>query len=85
MITLIFIGIIMLGLGIAMVVFRRQIYNFTGYIDFVEGWFPGGTNAFILVAGCALVLLGILFITGLGGSITSPINDQLKAVFGGVK
>jgi hypothetical protein len=75
----------MLGLGVALVVFRRQVYNFTGYIDFVEGWFPGGTNSFLLIFGLFLVLLGILFITGLGNSITGPITDQLKSVFGGFK
>lgn len=81
----IFLGLLMLVIGVVIVVFRRNIYNFTGYIDFVEGWFPGGTNTFILFFGLALVLLGIFFITGVGSSITAPINDQLKAVFGGVK
>ena len=81
----ILIGLIMLGLGMLLVIFRRQVYNFTGYIDFVQNWFPGGTNSFLLVFGCALVLLGILFITGVGNWLTAPINDQLKAVFGGIK
>lgn len=82
---LILIGLIMLALGILMVVFRRQIYNFTGYIEFVESWFPGGTNAFLLVFGCLLVLVGALFVTGIGNSITDPISQQLKSVFGGLK
>lgn len=82
---LILAGLIMLALGVLLVVFRRQVYNFTGYIDFVQSWFPGGTNSFIMIFGLALVLLGILFITGIGGSFTSPISDQLKSVFGGLK
>jgi hypothetical protein len=82
---LILIGLLMMAIGILMVVFRRQIYNFTGYIDFVEGWFPGGTNSFILFFGLALILVGILFIVGIGGSLLQPIGNSLKGSFGSTK
>ena len=75
----------MLALGIVMVIFRQQIYNFTGQIDFIESWFPGGTHSAEMVFGLALCLLGILFITGVGSWLTGPITDQLRGVTGGLK
>jgi len=78
----ILLGLLFLGLGIAMVVFAQQIWNFTGAIDFVEKYMPGNTKAFIQLVGVVIVILSLFFITGLGSTITGPIGDTLGKLFG---
>ncbi len=78
----ILLGLGFLVIGVLLVVFAQQVWNFTGAIEFVESKFPGNTKAFIQLTGVILILLGILFMTGLGESITSPIGDTLGKAFG---
>lgn len=78
----ILLGLGFLVVGVLLVVFAQQVWNFTGAIDFVESKFPGNTKAFIQLTGVILILLGILFITGLGETITGPIGETLGKAFG---
>ncbi len=64
-----------------MLVFNQQIYNFTGAIDFIEKHAPGYTQGFIKLFSVVLVFLGILFFTGLGGFITTPIFQGIQNTF----
>ena len=79
---LIILGLVMLVIGALMVVFAQQVWDFTGAIDFVESKFPGNTKAFIQIVGVVLVIIGLLFLTGVGGFITQPIFDQVSHLFG---
>ncbi len=78
----ILLGLGFLVVGVLLVVFAQQVWNFTGAIDFVESKFPGNTKAFIQLTGVILILLGILFITGLGENLTGPIGETLGKAFG---
>ncbi len=71
----------MVVLGTLTLVFSKQVYDFTGGIDFVESHFPGNTSAFIKLFGVVLVLLGILFFTGVGGFITKPLFEGIRNTF----
>ena len=82
---MIFTGLILLALGVVTVIFAQNIWNFTGAIDFVENKFPGNTKAFIQLSGIVLVILGLLFLTGLGDGFTGPIGETLGKVFSGGK
>lgn len=76
------IGIALLGIGICFVIFAQNIWNFTGSIDFVEKYFPGNTRAFIQLVGVIMVILGMLFITGLASWLTEPLADTIGKLFG---
>lgn len=71
----------MIVLGTLDLVFARQVYNFTGAIDFVESHFPGYTQGFIKLVGVVLVIVGLLFFTGVGGSITGPLFEGIQHTF----
>ena len=75
MITQIIIGIIMVLVGILIVVFSEQIFNFTGSIGFVENHFPGNSRAFIKLMGILLVLLGVMTFSGLWAVIFKPLGS----------
>lgn len=79
---MILMGLAFLVIGIATVVFAQNIWNFTGGIDFVENHLPGDTKAFIQFVGVITILLGMLFITGLGGWLTGPIGESVGRLFG---
>lgn len=79
---MILLGIVFLALGILMVVFAQNIWNFTGNIPTVENLFAGSTKGFIQLCGIALILLGMLFATGLAGWLTAPIADTLRSLTG---
>jgi len=78
-------GLVLLPIGICFVIFAQNIWNFTGSIDFVEKYFPGNTRAFIQLLGIVMVLLGMLFITGLGEWLTGPIGESVGRLFGGYR
>jgi uncharacterized membrane protein YidH (DUF202 family) len=78
----ILLGLAFLVVGVLTVMFAQQIWNFTGAIDFIDSKFPGNTRAFIQLTGIVLVLLGILFVTGLGASLTDPIGQTFGQIFG---
>ncbi len=75
-------GLVILPIGICFVIFAQNIWNFTGSIDFVEKYFPGNTRAFIQLLGIVMVLLGMLFITGLSNWLIQPISDTAGSIFG---
>lgn len=75
------LGLLFVVLGTAMLAFNRQIYGFTGGLDFVENHLRGGTPAFLKLVAVILVVLGLLFVTGLGRFITDPLAHALNQLF----
>jgi uncharacterized membrane protein YidH (DUF202 family) len=75
------IGIVLAIIGTLVLVFAQQIYNFTGAIDFVESRMPGYSKGFIKLMGIVMVVVGVLFFTGVGGFITQPILEGIQGVF----
>lgn len=52
-------------LGLAIMIYRERIKNFTGSFAFAEKVFgPGGTYTFFLIAGLLLSLGSIFWVTG---------------------
>lgn len=78
------IGLFLITGGAASLVYHQQVFNMTGRIDFVERRLPGGSSSFLKLMSVLAVFLGLLFATGLGSWLTSPINDGIRGVFGGV-
>lgn len=72
----------MLATGLLMLKFWRNVYNFTGAIDFVERFVTAGTPAFIKIAGIALVVIGLGTIFGFWGWLTAPLVDGIKGLSG---
>lgn len=79
------IGIFLIAAGAASLVYHQQVFNMTGRIGFVESRLPGGSSSFLKLMSVLAVILGLLFATGLGSWLTSPINDGIRGVFGGLK
>lgn len=77
------LGAALLALGIVIVRFAQNIYNFTGAMDFVERWIRAGTPAFIRIVGVVLVIFGLGMMVGLWGWLTQPIADGVKSLSGG--
>lgn len=75
------LGLLFVITGTAMLVFNRQIYGFTGGLDFIENHLRGGTPAFLKLVALILVVVGLLFVTGLGSFITRPIANALNQLF----
>ncbi len=66
-----------------MLVFNRQIYGFTGGIDFVESHFRAGTPSFLKLVSVVMVLIGLFMATGLFGWLTAPIAHSINSLFPG--
>lgn len=71
-----------MALGLAMLKFWRNIYNFTGAIDFVERWVTAGTPAFIRIIGVILVVFGLGMTFGIWSWLTQPVADAVKGLGG---
>lgn len=82
MIFNIFLGLAMLATGLLMLKFWRNVYNFTGAIDFVERLVTAGTPAFIKIMGIGLVVIGLGTIFGFWGWLTAPLVDGIKGLSG---
>ena len=82
MIFNIFLGLGLMGLGLLTLKFWRNVYNFTGALDFVEKWSTAGTPAFIRIVGVILVIFGLGMIFGLWTWITQPFADGVKSLGG---
>ena len=72
----------MLATGLLMLKFWRNVYNFTGAIDFVERLVTAGTPAFIKIMGIGLVVIGLGTIFGFWGWLTAPLVDGIKGLSG---
>lgn len=75
------LGLIFITVGTLMLVFNRQIYSFTGGLDFIENHFRAGTPSFLKLFAVVLVFVGILMATGLGGWLTSPLRNLTNSIF----
>jgi hypothetical protein len=78
----IFFGIFLMAVGLTMMKFWRNIYNFTGAIDFVERLVTAGTPAFIRILGVVLVIFGLGMTFGIWSWLTQPIADSVKGLTG---
>lgn len=78
----VFIGLAILGLGILIVRYTQNIYNFTGGLDFIENIFHAGTPTFLRLTGIVLVVFGLGMIFGIWNWLTQPIADALKNLTG---
>lgn len=74
-----FIGLLVIGLGMMMVIKTEWIHDFTGPIDFAERFLgtEGGTRLFIKILGVLLILGAFLGVTGLLGSMVNGIFGPL--------
>lgn len=79
----ILLGIGMIGVGILMLKYHQQVYNFTGSLDFVDRWVTAGTPAFLRIFAVALVIIGLGMVFGVWGWLTQPISDGFRDAFGG--
>lgn len=82
------IGLVMAGLGVAMVKFSFKLLTITGQQDWLEKYTgAGSTNGMYKLFGVALILLGLLFGTGFGNDVMnfllSPFSGIFKNVSGG--
>lgn len=78
-------GLVCIIAGSLALVYHRSVFGFTGQIGFVEQRVPGGSSSFIKLCSVGVVLLGLLFATGLGSWLTQPITDGLQGITGSVK
>lgn len=78
----VFLGIFLMAVGLTMLKFWRNIYNFTGAIDFVERWVTAGTPAFIRILGVVLVVFGLGMVFGVWSWLTQPIADSVRVLTG---
>lgn len=73
-------GSILIIIGFLMLNFRRQVYQFTGKIDFAESKFPGGTYNLIAFTGIVALVLGLAIATGVANGLSSAIFSPFDQV-----
>jgi len=80
MIARIFQGALVLILGLVLIIYRREIYNYIGEMDFASKLFggTGGTMIFLVLFGTFLVFVGIAIIF----RGTDMIFDFIRILFG---
>lgn len=78
-------GLALVAGGTLALVYSRSVLNFTGQIGFVESRMPGNSLGFIKLVAVMCVILGLLFVTGLGSWLTQPFTDGINNIFAGVK
>jgi uncharacterized membrane protein YidH (DUF202 family) len=74
-------GALIVVVGILVVVFSENIYNFTGAIDFVERHAPGNSRNFIKLLGIIVIIIGIIVFSGAGGLIFGGILEWFAGLF----
>lgn len=79
------LGLFLVVTGTLMLVYNQRVFNFTGRISFVESKMPGGSSGFLKLVAVVMVIIGLLFVTGLGGWLTQPISDGVQNTFGGLR
>jgi hypothetical protein len=81
-----FYGLIAVGLGIVSLKYNYQLVGFTGHVDFVERYLgAGSTYAFFKFLSIALMIGGLLYMTGLGEPVLSWLLSPLAVFFPGSK
>ena len=74
-------GLVFIVVGTLMLAFHRQVYGFTGGIDFIEEHFRAGTPTALKLFAVILVVLGLLMVTGFGHWLTDPVTNGLSKIF----
>ena len=74
-------GALIAIVGIMVVVFSEQIYNFTGAIDFVERRAAGNSRNFIKLAGIIMIIAGIIVFAGASGLIFGGALEWFTGLF----
>lgn len=84
MISRIFFGLLAISLGIAGLKFNFQLVNGMARLDFFERNFGGGSTYLVYKLGSiALVIGGILYLTGFGPAVLSWLVAPLANFFPG--
>ena len=79
-----FIGLVGIGLGVAMVKFSYQVAGFTGRLDWIESKLgSGSTYFFYKMFGLIMIFVGLLLATGLYGPFMTGLFAPLRGFFGG--
>jgi len=76
----IFVGLIMIVLGIAMVIKTEAMMSLTGKIDWAEIHMrlSGGTRPFLKLVGIGIIIVGIIVMLNLIENIFGPL---LRTIF----
>jgi hypothetical protein len=76
------IGLTMMVLGVVLVKWSFQISNITGSQEWIERFVGAGmTNGVYKIFGVLLVITGVLFATGFGGSLMNFLFSPLRHFF----
>ena len=77
-----FIGLIVLVLGIAMVKYSYQVANYTGRQAWIENRLGSGSTYFAYkMFGLLSIFIGVLYATGLSGAFGNWIFSPLSGFF----
>lgn len=68
-------GALIVVVGVLIVMFSENIYNFTGSIDSVDRYAPGNTRNFIKLMGVAMIIAGIIVFAGAYGLVFGGVLD----------
>jgi hypothetical protein len=75
-------GLLAIGLGVAGLKFNYQLVGFTGHVGFAERYLgAGGTYFFFKLLSIAIVIGGILYMTGLGEPVLAWLLSPLAQYF----
>ncbi len=61
-----FIGLVLVGAGFLMVYKNQAFLEFFDRVDWAEAHLSGGTRSFYKLLGFIFILLGFIWLTGLG-------------------
>jgi hypothetical protein len=76
------IGLVMAGLGVAMVKYTFQLVNITG----TQGWLErytgsGSTYGIYKIVGVLVALIGLILASGLGNAFMDTLFSPLRSIF----
>jgi hypothetical protein len=65
MLTKIIISFLGFGLGLVMLVYTRQVVDFTGSSEFIDNWIGSGqTYSFIKILGAVIIFISFVYLLG---------------------
>jgi len=78
------IGILMIGAGVLTLKYNYQVVGFTGRPEWLEDKLGQGSTYFAYkIFSVLLIIIGMLYATGLSGAFFGWLFSPLKNVFGG--
>jgi len=75
----IFVGIILIPIGILVSIYNEQMLRTFGQVPFAEDYFrlSGGSRLFYILLGVATALIGFMLVTGLFGGLVMGLLGPL--------